>query len=421
LIQTFRLENGIKVILEPFEHTGTLSIGFWVLNGSRDEPEHQHGYTHFLEHMLFKGTGNRTAYQIAQQIDRVGGYLNAFSEKELTAFYCTLPSEHSALAIEVISDMFHNSLLAEEELEKEKQVIINEIKAIEDNPEEKGHELFLKAMWDGHPLSRRISGDEEDVEAITRAGLAEFLKERFIPANIVVSAAGRMDPDRIVEQLNKALAPLAAAGTGFQTVRLPPRRIRSWESVPDKFNQVNLFTGLAYHPSGLLEDYYSELVFSTLFGESMSSRLFQRVRENEGLCYSAYSFRTYYSDAALWTVYVNTEPHLVGRLLTALNEELSLLHREPPQETEVADTKSQLRGNVILSREDMETRMKRLLRQYVITGRVLEHEEWFRILDAVSREDVAAAVKRLVQPEQFNLLAYGSSSAKDLKLKKYEF
>ncbi len=178
---------------------------------------------------------------------------------------------------------------------------------------------------------------------------------------------------------------------------------------------------MAYHPSGILEDYYSEVVFSTLFGESMSSRLFQRLRENEGLCYSAYSFRTYYSDAALWTVYVNTEPHQVGRLLTALNEEFSLLHREPPQETEVADTKSQLRGNVILSREDMETRMKRLLRQYVITGRVLEHEEWFKILDTVSREDVAEVVKRLVQPEQFNLLAYGSSSVKDLKLKKYEF
>jgi predicted Zn-dependent peptidase len=421
LIQTFRMENGARVILEPFEHTGALSIGLWVLSGSRDEADHQQGYTHFLEHMLFKGTRERSAYQIAQQIDRVGGYLNAFSEKELTAFYCTLPSNHAGLAIDVLTDMFQSSTLAEEELEKEKQVVINEIKSIDDNPEEKGHELFLKDMWDGHPLSRRISGETENVEAITRDALAGFLRERFTPANLVISAAGRMDPAWITEKLNQALSALPASGGEFRAARVPPQRTKSWECVPDKFGQVNLFTGLSYSPSGRLEDYYSELVFSTLFGESMSSRLFQRLRENEGLCYSAYSFRTYYSDTALWTIFANTEPQLLEKLLASLNEEFSRLRREPPSETEVGDAKSQLEGNIILAREDMETRMKRLLRQYVITGRVLEQDESFGILDCVSPQDVAAVVSRLVQPDNFNLLAYGSRAIKNLKLARYDF
>lgn len=421
MIQTFRLENGARVILEPFEHTGALSIGFWVTSGSRDEPEQQRGYTHFLEHMLFKGTRKRSAYQIAQQIDRVGGFINAFSEKELTAFYCTLPSEHDALAIDVLSDMFYSSLLAEGEIEKEKQVIINEIKAIDDNPEEKGHEYFLKGLWDGHPLSRRISGEEENVKGITRGGLVEFLQERFTASNLIVSAAGRLDPRRIVDLLNRALVNTTAPGDGVETRRFRPERTSSWVCVPDKFSQVNLFTGLTYQPSGKLADYYSELVFSTLFGESMSSRLFQRLRENEALCYSAYSFRTYYSDTALWTIYANTEPHLVDRLLTSLNEEFSRLRREPPDETEVADAKSQLRGNIILSAEDMEVRMKRMLRRYVITGLVMEQQESLDLLNAVSQEDVASVVARMIQPRNFNLLVYGSNSIRDLKLKAYDF
>jgi len=420
LIQTFRLENGAQAILEPHEHTGALSIGLWVLSGSRDEPEKQQGYTHFLEHMLFKGTRNRSAYQIAQQIERVGGYLNAFSEKELTAFYCTLPSEHTPLAVEILTDMFQNSLLAIDELEKEKQVVINEIKTIEDTPEEKGHELFLRSMWDGHPLARRISGEEEHVAAITREDLAAFLAERFTPSNLVVSAAGNMDIPRLLDQLNRSLR-VPSAGGGYQPVRVPPRRTKSWKSLPDKFNQVNLFTGLSYHPSGRLEDYYSELVFSTLFGESMSSRLFQSLRENEGLCYSVYSFRTYYSDTALWTVYANTDPDQAERLLATLNEEFSRLHREPPHEQEVKDAQGQLRGNIILAREDMETRMKRILRQYVITGRVLEQEESLQVLNSVTRDDVEAVVERMIQPDNFNLLAYGSRSIAKTRLPRYDF
>jgi predicted Zn-dependent peptidase len=420
LIQVSRLPNGAQVVLETVENTEVVSLGLWQLDGSRDESETEAGFSHFLEHMLFKGTGRRSAYQIAQEIERVGGYLNAFTEKEVTCFHCTLPAESVEVAIDVLCDMYLNSVLDEQEIEKEKSVVLNEIKTVEDNPDEMAHQLYLESMWDGHALSRKITGESAQVQGILRASLDAFYHSRYLPGNTVVTVSGKLVPERVIEGLDRGFADAAEQAPASSRRKAPVTQLR-WSAAPGKFEQVHLYSGLAYPPSADIGDYYRDLVFNTFFGESMSSRLFQRLREELGLCYSVYSFRTYFTDVALWTIYMNTVPGFVPAALEALNEELGRLCSSPPTEAELDDAKSQLKGNMVLAREDMENRMKRLFRQLHLTHRVVDYDTSFRLLEDVSRDDVLRIIEKRIHPGQFNLLAYGSRKLRKLSRNAYSF
>jgi predicted Zn-dependent peptidase len=419
LIQTAELPCGPLVILEPVEHTEAVSIGFWQDHGSRDESEAQAGFSHFLEHMVFKGTQRRSAYQIAQAIDRVGGYLNAFTEKEVTCFYCTLPGDFVGLAIDVLADMMSAAVLNEAEIQKEKAVVVNEIQAMEDNPEEKAQQHYLERLWGPHALARQITGLRHEVERIGRDELMEFYTTRFSPCRLIITASGKLDPQGLVERLADCLPESGPAWHNGR--RSPPVARRVWQVLPDKFEQVQLFTGMSFRPSRDLPEYYRELVFNTLFGESMSSRLFQRVREDQGLCYSVYSFRSYFTDAALWTIYASTVPQSVLPLLRAIEREIRRLRTEPPTSEEIRDAKSQIRGNLILAKEDMENRMKRLFRQHHLSGRTLEYEQSFQLLSEVKRDDLVQLVESRLQRQEFNLLAYGSRKLRRLPMKGFDF
>jgi len=240
LIQSIQLASGARIILETVANTDVASIGLWQLSGSRDEGDREAGYTHFLEHMLFKGTSKRSAYQIAQAVERVGGYLNAFTEKEVTCFYCTLPGDSIDLAVDVLTDMYFSSLLDEQELQKEKAVIVNEIKTIEDNPEEKGQQIYLESLWNSHPLSRKITGEVHQVEAIDKRRLLDFYKGRYSPSTTVITASGKIDADRLKARLARAFASNGGGKAPGQR-SLPVTRLQ-WQAVPDKFgNQLSLF------------------------------------------------------------------------------------------------------------------------------------------------------------------------------------
>ena len=419
MIQSIQLASGARIILETVANTDVASIGLWQLRGSRDEGEREAGYTHFLEHMLFKGTAKRNAYQIAQEVERVGGYLNAFTEKEITCFYCTLPGDSIDLAVDVLTDMYFSSVLEEEELQKEKTVIVNEIKTVEDNPEEKGQQIYLENLWNGHPLSRKITGEVGQVEGIEKSRLLAFYRGRFAPETTVITASGKIDAGRLIALLSSAFD---VNRRGLESVRRnPPVPRLQWQVVPDKFEQVHLYTGTSYPSSTEIGEYYRDLVFNTLFGESMSSRLFQRLREDRGLCYSVSSFRTYFTDVSLWTIYANTIPSLLPGLVEAINDELARLHREPPTEREIQDAKSQLRGNMILAREDMENRMKRLFRQLHLTGKAVEYDTSLRLLGQIGRQDIMSIIEKRIHPDNFNLLAYGSRKLKSLARQGYTF
>ncbi|MBN1835359.1 MAG: insulinase family protein [Spirochaetales bacterium] len=419
MIQATELPCGPRVILEPVENTEAVSIGFWQDHGSRDETEAEAGFSHFLEHMVFKGTRRRSAYQIAQAIDRVGGYLNAFTEKEVTCFYCTLPGESIELAVDVLADMLSDALLDEVEIEKEKAVVLNEISAADDNPEEKGQQHYLERLWGGHALSRQITGLKHQVTRIRRQELLEFYRTRFSPCRLVITASGKLEPGRLLQLLQERLPEKGSAWSNGRRTAPPVRKL--WQALPDKFEQVQVYTGICFPSSKRLEEYYHELVLNTLFGESMSSRLFQRIREDEGLCYSVYSYRTYFTDLAMWTVYANTSPGTIPTLLRAVQRELARLRTDAPSLEEIEDAKSQLRGNMILSKEDMENRMKRLFRQHHLTGKTLEYEESLRLLGNVGQDDVVELIERRLRPEDFNLLAYGSRRLRKLPMTGFAF
>ena len=419
MIHTESLASGADLLLEPVDRTDTLCIGFWFLHGSRDEAPEEKGFCHFLEHMLFKGTARRTSLQIAQEIDRVGGIVNAFTEKEATCLYLILPKEHVRLAFDVLADMSTSSELADKEIEKEKAVVVTEIRSVDDSPEERGHEQYIRKMWGAHPLSRKITGELTDIERISPEGLRRFYRARFLSSSLVIAVAGNFSVAEVRELAEKAFPP------GRTGPSRPPREMPSWTRdlsvVPDRFNQVQIYAGTCYGLDHDIDHYYTSLVFSTAFGESMSSRLFQKLREELALCYTVYCFRSFFSDTGLWTVYANATPQLALRLLAALDEELALLHRQPLSPKEIDDAKSHLIGSMILSREDMETRMKRLVRQFTMIGRVLEFDESVAVLRRMSQQSVAAFVRDYIRRDAFNMLAFGSRGLGGLRRFEFSF
>ncbi len=406
MIRTEKLACGAHLLLEPVDRTDTLCIGFWYRIGSRDEGEGERGFSHFLEHMLFKGTQKRTALQIAQDIDRVGGLINAFTEKEFTCIYVLLPKEHIGLAFDMLADMARGSLLDQKEMEKEKTVIVNEILSVEDSPEEKGHETYLRLLWGDHPLARRITGEVEEVEKIRRDDLHAFYRNRLTPANAIIAVAGSFDPIQA-----RSLAVAALEGNSKISApheRTAPPISRFVNFIPGRFTQLHIYTGICYPIGNDIDHYYTSLMFSTAFGESMSSRLFQSLREEMGLCYTVYSFRSFFSDVGQLTIYANSTPEQAKKLLVALDGELARLKRTPLGASEIADAKSHLKGSMVLSQEDMESRMKRLVRQFTMIDKVCEFEESVALIDKVDSAAIQRFVETYIRREMFSTLAFGT-------------
>lgn len=409
MIERGTLANGVTLLCEPVESTETCAIGFWFPTGSRDERRHERGLSHFLEHMLFKGTECRSALDIAVQIDRVGGNINAFTDRESTCFYCTLPAAHAGLAVDVLCDMVRSATLAEADIEKEKVVVCNEIRAADDSPEEQSYQMFLERMWGSHPLAARVAGLEQEVERIDRDNLAAFYRHRYHPGSLVVTAAGNLDFDAVARIVNERL------DAGGQPVapeeRVPPVQHCSQDYADSPFQQAQIYAATTLPPGAAPTTYYALLVLSTAFGESMSSRLFQRIREDAGLCYSVETFRSHYSDVWKWGIYANALPELALRLLAALNQELHRIADHPPSTSEVDDAISHLTGSMVFAKEDMETRMKRIAGQFQLFGNVVELEQAAHLLNSITADDVAAIAARLVQPGRFNLLVYGAEDS----------
>jgi predicted Zn-dependent peptidase len=413
VISTEKLANGATLLLEPVDRTDTLCIGFWFLYGSRDEGPTERGFSHFLEHMLFKGTARRNALAIAQEIDRVGGLINAFTEKETTCVYAIIPRQHLRLAFDVLSDMTTGSLIDPVEMGKEKEVIINEIQSVDDSPEEKGHDRYLTDAWGGHPLARKITAEIDEVRGIERDDLERFYRQRIVASNTIIAVAGNFAVDE-VRALSEAVFPLGSPHPPWPARTTPPWKGRI-SIVPDRFSQVQIYAGTCYPVGNEVSEYYTSLVFSTAFGESMSCRLFQKLREELGLCYTVYSFRTFFSDIGMWTIYANTTPEQARDFLVALDKELARLLREPLSADEVDQAKSHLVGSMILSREDMETRMKRLVRQHMMMGRILEFDDSVAALRDVSRAAIEAYARQCLRPDAFSLLAYGTRAVRRIR------
>ncbi len=405
------LPGGLRVITEEIPHVRSVSVGVWVsAAGCWETPENM-GISHYIEHMLFKGTTHRTARQIASAIDGRGGNLNAFTAKENTCYYAKVLDEHFSIAVDVLGDMVQHSLLSPADMEKEKGVIIEEIKMYEDIPDDLVHDIFAATIWPDHPLGRPIVGTVETVQSFTREQVLRYMRERYTADNMVIAVAGHVSHDRVVEEVARVFAHLgstdgsATAGAKRPAPPAPLRRSRAAVRLKET-EQAHLvlgMTGLPHeHP-----DLYALHVLNTILGGGSSSRLFQEIREERGLAYSVYSFQSSFLDSGNFGVYAGTSPEALEQVLMLVQEELRRVGEQGITPEELVEAKDQLKGQMMLSLESTSGRMSRLGRGELILGRVLSPDQIIDRIDAVTLEQVHRLAARLFLEEPWVLSVVG--------------
>ena len=397
------LPNGLTVLTEPMDHVRTASLGVWITAGSRYEDAARMGVSHFIEHALFKGTATRSALQIAQAMDGIGGHLNAFTDKEVTCYYLRVLSDHLDPAMDVLADMLLHPALEAAALERERQVILEEISMCEDAPDDLVHDLFASTLWPGHPLGWPIAGSQQSVGALRREDFLEFIGTRYRPDAALVAAAGRLEHDRIVELVERALGAWTGRLTVVPAVPPAPRRAVAFRS--KEIEQVHLCLGVPGLPQAHA-DRYVLAVLDTALGGGMSSRLFQEIREERGLAYSITSYHTAYRDAGAFVVYAGTGPETSREVMRLTLVELARA-REGMAPDEVARAKESLKGSLMLDLETPGSRMSKLARSEQYFGRQLTLDELIADVDAVQVEDVRRVAAHLFDPDRMTLVAIG--------------
>ena len=404
-----RLESGITVLLEPIKGVVSASVGVWIKTGSRNEAERQYGYAHFVEHMLFKGTSSLTAKEIASIVDRVGGQHNAATNREYTCYYINIVSDHIELALKILSDMYYNSLFSPDEIEKEKNVIIEEIRMYEDTPDEFIHDLFMESMLSGHPLSHSILGTIETISETSRESMLRFYDQHYSNENCIITIAGNIDENAVKGMMDKYFALRRdVASAGDQKRETPPQRIDR-RHVDRDLEQIHFCLGTEGIRSND-PDRWALYALSTILGGSMSSRLFQNIREKEGISYSIYSFHSSYTDCGVYGVYCATSPDNYDRAVELICKECrDMLHPGVTAE-ELQDAKSFMIGNLALSLESVEVRMSQLAKNEVLYGRHYSFDEMVKMIQAITHDDFIRVTERIFKEKTLSLVSLGGRS-----------
>jgi predicted Zn-dependent peptidase len=379
------LGNGLRLLTERMTQVRSISIGVWLTRGSRHEAAERSGIAHFVEHMLFKGTTSRSAEDIAQAIDSIGGQLDAFTAKEYASYYIKVLDEHLPLAIDILSDIVLNPAFSVEDIEREKKVVVEEIKMVEDTPDDLVHELFTQGFWQDHPLGRPILGTRETVEAFTSDLLRDYFRNAYTARNLIVSAVGNLEHDHVRELVGQAFARVPADGEAIDEqapVVDPKILIRNKE-----LEQSHLCVGASSYPQNH-DDRYSSYVLNTLLGGSMSSRLFQNVREKRGLAYAVFSGLSAYRDAGSFTIYAGCANEAVGEVIDLVVEELRGVKQAPVPGAELQRAKDHLKGSLMLSLENTASRMSHIARQEIYFDRQFGLDETLQGIERVTPEDV---------------------------------
>ena len=377
-------DNGLRLITERMDHVRSASVGVWLTRGSRHEPAEQGGISHFIEHMLFKGTESRSAEDIAQSIDSVGGHLDAFTAKEYASYYIKVLDEHLPFAWDVLSDLVLRPAFRDDDIEREKKVILEEIKMVEDTPDDLVHELFTQGLWEGHPLGRPILGTPESVEALCRPVLFDFFRRTYTAPHLVIAAVGNVRHEQVREMVAETFGRLSGASPDAPDLAptvVPQVLIRSKD-----LEQSHVCIGAGSYPQSH-EARYASYVLNTMLGGSMSSRLFQNVREKRGLAYAVFSSLAAYRDAGSVTVYAGCANDAVPELVDLVVEEIRGMKGEVP-DAELRRAKDHLKGSLMLGLESTSGRMSNLARQEIYFERQFGLDETLAGIEAVSAEDV---------------------------------
>ncbi len=412
MIRKSVLPNGVRVLTEPMPQMVSATIGIWVENGSRYEHEgRQNGVSHFIEHLLFKGTKKRTAAQIAEQFDAVGGVLNAFTGKEYTCYYAKVLGADLKMATELLADLFLESVFDPAEIDRERQVVLQEISQAEDTPDDFIHDLFNLNFWQGHPLALPIFGSVETVNAIDRDLLVSFMADRYRAGRVFIAAAGAVDHDDLVADCERYFANVAGDDRGEPIS--PPQETVMVLNHSKELEQAHICIG-GPGISNVDPLRFAAYVMNTAVGGGMSSRLFQEVREKRGRVYSIYSFISSFLDCGYFGIYAGTNPEWVDEVIEVTLNEIGKVSREGLQPNELARAKSQLKGNMLLGMESSDSRMNRLARNEIYFRRDIPLEEVASAIDAVTNDQVVELSTHCFKSDRMGLVLLGDLKGRKL-------
>jgi predicted Zn-dependent peptidase len=388
------LPNGLRLLTERMPHVRSVSIGVWLARGSRHEPQEQSGIAHFVEHMLFKGTATRSAEDIAQTIDSIGGQMDAFTAKEYASYYIKVLDEHLPLAVDVLADIVRRPALTEDDIEREKKVVLEEIKMVEDTPDDLVHELFTENFWVNHPLGRPILGTRETVEGLTQERLRRYFNGVYTAPNMIIAAVGNVEHEQVRDLVEASFGTLSSDS---QNLSSAPPRVEPRIIIRNKeLEQSHVCLGTSSYQQDH-EDRYSSYVLNTVLGGSMSSRLFQNVREKRGLAYAVFSGLSAYRDAGSMTIYAGCANHAIGELIDVVVAELKRLKDEPFPESELRRAKDHLKGSLMLNLESTSSRMSHLARQEIYFDRQFGLDETLEGVERVTQEDMQRVARDLLK------------------------
>lgn len=398
------LPNGLTVVVEEIPYVRSVSVGIWVGAGSRYECDENAGISHFLEHLFFKGTERRSAKDIAESIEGVGGQLNAFTAKEYACYYAKVLDDHLPLAMDVLSDMIQHSRFTTPDIEKERGVILEEIRMYEDTPDELVHDLFLQTVWEGHPLGRAILGTEESVGFLDRERIVSYYKRMYCPDNVVVAAAGHVTAQQMVDMVVDKFGDMNGCSTKLPLVS--PETHSDILLKAKATEQVHLCMGSKAVPLDD-DDYYATQVLNSITGGGSSSRLFQEIREERGLAYSVYSYISAYKDAGLFTAYAGMSPDQAAAVTELMMKVLSKLADEGPTTEELERAREQLKGGLMLGLESTSNRMTRIGKNEITLGRHITPDEIIDKVNTVTLEDINRLAAHFFRPASFTVVGLG--------------
>jgi predicted Zn-dependent peptidase len=405
-IQREVLPNGLTVITEQMQHIRSVSIGIWVTTGSRDEDPQWNGISHFVEHMVFKGTKHRSAEDIARQVDSIGGNMDAFTAKECICFNMKVLDEHLPVAMDVLGDLVLHPVFAAPDISRERGVILEEIKMDEDSPDYLVHEIFTQNFWKDHPLGKPILGTKDTVKRFERDPVLGFYEQRFAPGNLIISAAGNLKHEQFVELVAKHFQHMKPMKNGFHSPKptvVPRIVLRNKKSL----EQVQICVGVPSHPIAH-ERRHASYILNTLLGGGMSSRLFQNIRERQGLAYSIYSDLNPYRDTGCLSVYAGTSRESASKVVQCIVSEFRNLKAEPVPEEELRRSKDQLKGSLMLSLESSTARMSNLARQEMYFDHFYSMDELLEKIESVTAEELQQLAQEFFHTDSIAVTVLGN-------------
>lgn len=404
-IERAMLPNGIRVVTEAMPYVRSVSLGVWIGSGSRVERGAENGISHFIEHMVFKGTKNRSAEDIARSVDSVGGGLDAFTSKELVSFNTKVLDEHLPIALDILADLVLNPVFRELDIEKEKGVILEEIKMEADQPEFVLHETFISNFWKGHGLGKPILGTKETVKKFGQEMLFDYYRRVYSPKNILITAAGSLEHDRIVSLVRDKFAILAEQGA-LPADSVPKTNAPIILKKKESLEQIHIALGVPAYPLAH-ELRFPLYVLNTVLGGGMSSRLFQNIREKQGLAYAVYSELNLFSDTGCFTVYAGTGVETASQVVKSVIQEFRQLKNELIGEEELRRAKDHLKGSLMLSLESTSSRMSNLARQELYFDRFMSPDEMLENIETVTRQEVQNIAQEFFTTENIALAMLG--------------